>query len=183
MNFAAEKRRQMIIGGLLGVLVAGSLAIPSVLPPAMAEEEPMATLLKTGEVLFAEPLDAHGLFKPPQRLEVEDSVSTEVLSQHTVRKIAYGKTTFVDIFTTPTGTYSSDGLASNHIRYPGINISEEWKAWQRHRTIATLDGGAWHSLRLLDANSAVRSMPIEGGRLTVHEEGNICVEIRGALYC
>ena len=50
----------------------------------------------------------------------EPSVSLEPLSSATVRKIGYGWTTFVNVVTTSSGTYSTDGLISPHVRYPGV---------------------------------------------------------------
>lgn len=49
-------------------------------------------------------------------------VSLEPLSTSIVRKIAYGKTSFVSIATTASGVYSSDGLTDPHVRYPGIFV-------------------------------------------------------------
>src|SRR4051794_26645209 len=45
-------------------------------------------------------------------IDYEDYVSPRPLRQVSVRKISYGKTRFVDIVTTPSGTYSTDGLFS-----------------------------------------------------------------------
>ena len=39
-----------------------------------------------------------------------------------IRKIGFGQTSFVTVETTSSGTYSSDGLASPNIRYPGIHV-------------------------------------------------------------
>lgn len=47
-------------------------------------------------------------------------VSLEPESSATVRKIGYGRTSFVTVSTTSSGTYSTDGLASPYVRYPGI---------------------------------------------------------------
>ena len=52
-------------------------------------------------------------------------ISEEIESQTTVKKIGYGRTTYVSIMKTPSGTYSSDGLASPHFRYPGITRNSE----------------------------------------------------------
>ncbi|HTJ56109.1 MAG TPA: hypothetical protein VL418_00910 [Devosiaceae bacterium] len=52
----------------------------------------------------------------------ESNVSLEPESDTVIRKIGYGQTNFVHIITTPSGTYSSDGLFSPNIRYPGIHV-------------------------------------------------------------
>jgi hypothetical protein len=59
------------------------------------------------------------------RITYEDWVSTTPLSNARIRKIEYGRTSFVDIATTQTGTYSTDGFASAHVLYPGIEVEEE----------------------------------------------------------
>jgi hypothetical protein len=83
----------------------------------------------------------------------EDDVSMTPESSTVVRKIGYGQTRFVTIDTTSTGTYSSDGLASPNIRYPGIYKAE--------LQLASLDGtiygwsglSGWVRIPLLDAGS------------------------------
>ncbi len=49
-------------------------------------------------------------------------VSREVLSFTNVRKVAFGQESLVSVATTPTGTYSTDGLASPHVLYPGVDV-------------------------------------------------------------
>lgn len=48
------------------------------------------------------------------------SVSMEPEASDTVRKVGYGQTSYVTVNKTSTGTYSTDGLASPYVRYPGI---------------------------------------------------------------
>ncbi len=50
-------------------------------------------------------------------------VSLEPISSSTVRKVGYGHVSEVNIATTATGTYSTDGLASPHVLYAGIEVS------------------------------------------------------------
>ena len=50
-------------------------------------------------------------------------VSLEPISSSVVRKVGYGHVTEVNIATTATGTYSSDGLVSPHVLYPGIEVA------------------------------------------------------------
>jgi hypothetical protein len=84
----------------------------------------------------------------------EPDVSMEPESSAVVRKIGYGQTRFVTINTTSTGTYSSDGLASPNIRYPGI-----FKEPLRLADLGAGDIFGWSSLSgwvripLLSANS------------------------------
>ena len=113
-----DRNRSIAIGAVVGFLAAGIFALPSLLPPALADEEPMATLLKSSDDIFRKPVDGEDFVKPDWT--IEPWVATEPLRETTVRKIGYGRTEFVSIVTTATGTYSSDGLASPNVLYPGI---------------------------------------------------------------
>lgn len=67
----------------------------------------------------------------------DDTVSLEPVSTSVVRKIGYGSVTSVNIATTATGTYSSDGLVSNNVRYPGITVEERprpYPSWRSGRS-------------------------------------------------
>ena len=150
-----QTRRAFLTGGLAGFLMAGTLALPSILPPAIADEEPIRTLLRTADQIFPEPLN-EGTFAKP-KWTIEPWVSTEVISQSTVRKVGYGRTTFVSINKTATGTYSSDGLASPHIRYPGI-------------------------IRNSEPSSFLTIVPFKGGRLYIGKDG-ACVRVKFGIYC
>lgn len=142
-------------GALIGALAAGFLALPSVLPPAFADEEPVRSLLMSANELFPRPIDGEDFVKPDW--EVEPWVSTEVISQSSVRKIGYGRTSFVTIGRTATGTYSSDGLASPHIHYPGIVKNDR-------------------------PSSFLTIVPFEGGRVYVGPGGS-CVRAKFGIYC
>jgi hypothetical protein len=172
----------ILVGAVAGFAVAGMLALPSTLPPAYAQQEPAATLLKTGEQLFPEPVDGAAFVKPPRYI-VEPWVSTEVTSRQTVRKIGYGKTEFVDILTTDTGVYSTDGLESAHFRYPGLHPNPAYTEWVTSTRIAILDGGTWVVLQNHAANSFVDIVPFEGGRLGIRADGEACVTVDDAIYC
>lgn len=52
-----------------------------------------------------------------------DQVSLEPISSSIVRKVGYGHVREVNIATTSSGTYSSDGLVSPHVLYPGIEVN------------------------------------------------------------
>jgi len=165
-------------GSIIGLLAAGMLAAPSLLPPALADEEPARTLLSTKDELWPPRFDTDILVKFD--FTVEPSVSTDVVKTRTVRKIGYGRTEFVEIFTTPTGTYSSDGLASAHIRYPGIHKEPKRASLGQ---IALWSGGlGWVAFKEIDAGSFVTITPFEGGQLVTSDEGN-CVFIGEAAYC
>ena len=150
-----DKHRTIATGGLIGLLVAGTLALPGLLPPAMADDEPARTMLKTGDELLPDKLTAEMFVKPDWTFE--PWVSQEPLSQTTVKKIGYGKTTVVSIVTTSTGTYSSDAMSSPHVLYPGIS-------------------------RTTPARSFEIIVPNRHGYVTIDPEG-ACVELAWAVYC
>lgn len=165
-------------GSVLGLLVAGMLAIPSLLPPALADEEPARTLLGGRDELFPKKIDTANLVKFDFTLE--PGVSIEVLGSRTIRKIGYGKTSFVEVVTTPSGVYSSDGLASPHIRYPGIH--KELKRSSSGRIALWSAGKGWVAFQEINAGSFVSITPFKGGQLVTSDEGN-CVFVEKAAYC
>jgi hypothetical protein len=131
-----ERRNTIFAGGLIGLVVAGTLVLASMLPPAIADEQPFRTLLNTGDELMPDaPL--RPFFKP--HWTIEPSVNTDIVKQVTVRKIGYGRTEFVDIVTTPTGTYSSDAIVSPYVRYPGIHDTRRGP----EGFLAIWDGSEW----------------------------------------
>jgi len=84
----------------------------------------------------------------------EPSVLLTPESTTTVRKIAYGRTTFVNIVTTSSGVYSTDGLTSPNVRYPGIYTEElrlHWSRWAGLYGWSHLTG--WTPIPLFAANS------------------------------
>ena len=66
-----------------------------------------------------------GLLRVDERsyqVSFDSSVSSQVLSSGTVRKIEFGRESLVTIVSTSSGTYSTDALASNHVLYPGVSV-------------------------------------------------------------
>lgn len=150
-----ERARSIITGGIIGFIVAGTLAVPSILPPAFADDEPFRTLLSSAEDLVPKTIDGDDFVKPD--FTVEPWVSTEALNRTTVRKISYGRTEFVSIVETNTGTYSSDGLESPHIRYPGI-------------------------VKNAEAGSFLMLVPFAGGFMAMDGD-DTCVAVAYGIYC
>lgn len=54
----------------------------------------------------------------------DNTVSRTVLSSQTVRKIGFGNESLVSVVSTPSGVYSTDGLASPHVLYPGVTVTQ-----------------------------------------------------------
>lgn len=147
-----QKTRTILLGAAIGTAVCGLLALPSQLPAAMASEEPAVTLLKTGQDIFPPPVNLEGLYKPNSI--TDGTVSREVRNQSVVRKIAFGYTSYVTIVRTPTGVYSTDGLQSPHVRYPGIHITAPNDDGDHAiGELALWDGSSWVAFGDLDARS------------------------------
>lgn len=163
-------------GAVIGALAAGLLAVPSLLPPVLADDAPAKTLLSAAGETWPPGFDTDNLVK--YDYTIEPGVSTDVVKTRTVRKIGYGRTELVDIYTTPTGTYSSDGLSSPQIRYPGIRKDLKRAPWGR----IALWADGWTVFREIDAGSFVSVIPFEGGQLVTSEDGN-CVFVGKAAYC
>lgn len=160
-----DMTRSMLIGGGIAFVAAAFMAVPEILSPAIADEEPAKTLLGTTNDIFAPALDPRTLLK--WDFHVEPGVSTEATAQSTVKKIGYGRTSYVTIVQTPTGVYSSDGLASANIEYPGIT-----KERRRPHGVWELADGGWRLIAPVDAGSIAGDMPLDG-----------CVAIGERLYC
>ncbi len=111
----------------IGGLVAGVLAVVAIVPGAMraVADEPVAMVAESIEQLFPPPFDARVFRK--YAIHFGPGVSTDVIASRSVTKIGFGHMTKVAVVTTSSGTYSSDGLLSPHVRYPGIEVV------QRHR--------------------------------------------------
>lgn len=112
--------RTVFLSGGLAAIIAGALAAPSFFPAAFAAE-PQKHMLDTASEIFPKPFDPSTLKKFD--ITIDDSVSTKVQRTDTVQKIGFGKRTIVSIVTTPSGTYSSDAIASPNVRYPGIDVT------------------------------------------------------------
>jgi hypothetical protein len=165
-------------GGAIAALLVGLLVFPSLLPPAIADEEPAKALLSSMDELLPPRFDPDSLAK--YDFTVEPGVSEAVIDTRTVRKIGYGRTQFVEIVTTPSGVYSSDGLASPYIRYPGIH--KQWKGIPHGRLALWTKGKGWTAYNEVSAGSFVSISAFEGGELLTTEDGS-CVLFDRAAYC
>ncbi len=126
MRFSLNSK---VVGGIAGAAIIGTLGVvggilaPALVQTTMASEPSVANVftpppgkaLDTQLVRFGDNYDA---------IQTEPGVSLEPLSTVTVRKIAFGQTSFVTVTTTSSGVYSSDALASPHVRYPGIHVAQ-----------------------------------------------------------
>ena len=157
-------------------LVALLMALPSMLPPAVASEEPARTLLSSASEIFPAPFDPASLAR--YSYELEPSVSTEVLKESTIKKIGYGNTEFVHVLQTPSGTYSTDALQSPYVEYPGV-----LKKRSRDQIgLAFWSNGRWVMQTPVAAGSFVTITRFDGGQLMVTNDG-MCVTTPTSVRC
>lgn len=134
--------RMTVIGGTIGVFVAGALVAPAVI--AAATETPQAVaVVNTIEDLFPAPaLDAK-MFRKFD-ITLGPGVSTDIQRTQTIRKIGYGYSSTVTVVTTPSGTYSTDGLLSPNVSYPGIEVTSKGR-WHNWSAETPQGNGKWTS--------------------------------------
>lgn len=153
------------------------LASPSFLPKAIADEQPAKTLLSTANTLFPPIVDTGRLAK--WDFYSEPGVSSDVLHESEVRKVAYGRTSFVKVIETPSGVYSSDAMDDPHVQYPGIHRTPKPSPLT---AFLLLDSGRWIAAMPFGAGSFVTIVPFEGGQLVTSDEGQ-CVISRNGISC
>ena len=107
--------RVLAYGSFFGAMIVWSVVNPAQM--SAVAEEPVKAAAATIDGLFPDLIDPK-IFKRYD-ITFDDSVSGDVVSSKVVKKIAGGRTSDVTITTTPSGTYSTDGLLSPHIQYPG----------------------------------------------------------------
>lgn len=113
-NFAWTRKTMPVsrlkVGIAVGFLLTAMVAAGASYADGLAGSEParLSTLVKFGDREY--------------EMAAADWVSLTPISSVTVRKIGYGRATEVSVATTATGTYSSDGMVSPHVRYPGITV-------------------------------------------------------------
>ncbi|RYE76508.1 MAG: hypothetical protein EOP19_24355 [Hyphomicrobiales bacterium] len=170
-----NKWTYVALGALIGTAVSVTLAWPGLIPRAIADEQPMKLLTASKQELL-DMFDGHAEFFKPN-WTVEETVATEVISSKTVRKIEAGRTSFVTVATTPSGVYSSDGLSSPHVRYPGIHAEQ-----RGGEMLAVLTGGNWAMIMPVVAGSFAHVVPTENGGSVVTGNGN-CHFVNGSMFC
>lgn len=136
--------RHMLLGMTLGAICATALAAmgPGYVLEAFADEMPAG-------------FDTDKLVKIGHReyeVSYADWVSTDPLSTATVKKIEAGKVSYVSVTTTATGTYSSDGLTSRHVLYPGIDVTQ---VSPTSNWFAYWSGGHWQGFAVQTGNSFI----------------------------
>ena len=138
--------RQMLMGMTLGAICATALAAigPGFVLKSFADEMPAG-------------FDTSNLVKFDGReyeVDYADWVSTDPLSSATIKKVEAGRVSHVSITTTATGTYSTDGLTSKHVLYPGIDVTAMGPG--SGTLVRYWTNGDWYSFKSRAGNSFIR---------------------------
>lgn len=131
--------------------------------------------------LMADGIDPDRLVKFGERdyiVDYADWVSTDPITTHRVKKIEAGRVSDVIVTQTATGTYSSDGLISPHILYPGISVRP---AGASNVSFAQWDGGRWTRFEVQSGNSfvSVSSYKTQTGA----RKATSCISTASFYYC
>lgn len=164
--------RKVLLGMAVGVLCGMGVAAigPGAVVSVIADET------RTG-------IDPDGLVKfegSTYDVQYDDSVDTTPTSKSRIKKVEFGRVSYVDITTTATGTYSTDAMFSDNIQYPGIEVSEVPSRYASAISVIGR-GGYWTALRLARGNSFVH---IRGrNHSTFSGNGVTCVFTRHTSSC
>jgi hypothetical protein len=143
MRFNIDPVRVLAYGSFFGAMITWSIVNPAQM--SAVAEEPVKAAAATLDKLFPNLIDPK-MFKRYD-ITFDDSVSGDVVSTRHVKKIAGGRTVDVTITTTPSGTYSTDGLLSPHVKYPGVD--KKLKPWAGpsssywYRSSRSASGSSW----------------------------------------
>ena len=126
-----------------GVFAGGVLSLTIIAPAQMGAlaEEPVKAAMTTIGDLFPPSVNPKMFRK--YNITFGDSVSTDVQRTQVVKKIGHGRMSEVTIVTTPSGTYSTDGILSPNVRYPGIEKSAKGWGGSNFWSSSTSGGGHW----------------------------------------
>ncbi|ODT71477.1 MAG: hypothetical protein ABS75_09475 [Pelagibacterium sp. SCN 63-23] len=136
--------RHMLLGMTLGAICASALAAtgPGFVLEVFADEMPAG--FDTGKLVKFDDRE--------YEVSYADWVSTDPLSTATVKKIEGGKVSYVSITTTATGTYSTDGLTSKNVLYPGIDVEQVSSDGNK---FAYWSNGNWQRFAVQSGNSFI----------------------------
>jgi hypothetical protein len=171
--------RQIILGIVVGATTATALSFfsPGVNANTLVAQLLPHTFDTTKLVKFDDKVYA---------MTLDNSVSTKPLGVTTVRKIGMGETSFVDITTTSTGTYSSEALFSPHVRYPGIIVKRLKPSVQYWVGVLSgwSSGGGWvalpplpnaHSYVIIGSPNLRQGTPGPFGTCVIKSASDICL--------
>ncbi|WP_449396596.1 hypothetical protein [Devosia riboflavina] len=108
----------------------------------------------------------------------EDWVSTDPLDTQVIKKIEAGRVSYVTIKRTATGVYSSDGIESPHVQYPGVIEPDN----PRDRfSFSSWNNGQWTRLKTYSGNSYVSISTYKTHRGETRT--STCISTASFRYC
>ena len=111
-------------------------------------------------------------------VQYEDWVSTDPLDTQVIKKIEGGRVSYVTIKRTATGTYSSDGIDSPHVQYPGVVEPDN----PRNRfSFSSWNNGSWTRLNTYSGNSYVSVSTYKTRRGETRT--STCISTASYWYC
>lgn len=111
-------------------------------------------------------------------VQYEDWVSTDPLDTQVVKKIEAGRVSYVTIKRTATGVYSSDGIESPHVQYPGVIEPDNPR---NQFSFSSWNGGQWTRMKTYDGNSYVSISTYKTRRGETRTSS--CISTASFWYC
>lgn len=143
------------LGALVGVAAASVLTLPAWLP-AVASEDVAPAVINATVGTPTSRYDPDSLIKFEDRtysVTYDESVNQEPIRQLRIKKVEYGRVSFVDIAETPSGTYSTEAMFSPHVRYPGVSVARVRDEQTVVQLFSWSNLTGWTQMRLGDAGS------------------------------
>jgi hypothetical protein len=145
----------------------------------------LLSLITAALMLSLTPVRADG-FDPSKLLildedngvRYEDWVSTDPLDTQVIKKIEGGRVSYVTIKRTATGTYSSDGIASPHVQYPGVIEPDNPR---NNFSFSSWNNGQWTRLQTYSGNSYVSISTYKTHRGETRT--STCISTASYWYC
>ena len=136
--------------------------------------------IATAEAGFADGIDPNSLVRygEDHGVSYEDWVSTDPVSTAVVKKIEAGRVSYVTITTTSTGTYSTDGIASPNVQYPGVNEDLGTGNWFY---FSSWNNGRWNRFSTYNGNSYVSVSTYK--RHNGSTRTSTCISTASYWYC
>jgi len=161
--------RNALLGMALGALCATAL---NVVDPGIVWAD------ESGQANGFDPSALVRIGEAEYRITTDETVSLEPISNTRVRKVGYGNVSYVDIATTASGTYSTDGFASPHVQYPGVEVERVRQGGvdgMGSFSLLMTDRGRFLVGTSLEAGSSFTYLPLPGGRRLLTTPDMACV--------
>ena len=120
------------------------------------------------------------------RIDYQPWVSTEPVSQVSVKKISRGVVSYVSVVTTSTGVYSSEAMLNPHVLYPGIKVTRlpPQTGAQAPVTMAFWNGrSTWVAVPLDGTPSFTSITPLKDGGSIIWNRSRACVALTNSFTC